>query len=246
MQYNNDDFLKKITNYCLSAYNDSKIHLTKFLSSYDQEVVKTIAKKYQVNAYFYGGYEQSEYKRALITNFDYEKSDFKVVIFKIKYPKKYLTLSHRIVLGTLLSLGITRESIGDIICEDECFLIVCKEIAKYIKEEFNTINRHYITLEEVFNPNIEVKDEYLYSDIICSSLRLDAILAKAYNLSRNQAFEVIKNKMVKLNGILCDNPSANLKESDLLSVMKKGRLKIVQIKGHTKQNNLVIEVGKLR
>ena len=96
-----------------------------------------------------------------------------------------------------MSLGVNRNTIGDIIIGEDIYLIVTKEIAKYLIDNLTEINRTRVTLTNVdldlldeLNLNEPIKEE-----IIVSSLRLDAIVAQVMNVSRNDASKHIMMKM---------------------------------------------------
>ena len=59
-------------------------------------------------------------KRAIISPNYYEpkESDFDLTLMEIDYPEKFVTLKHQHILGTLMSLGIEREQVGDIIVNE--------------------------------------------------------------------------------------------------------------------------------
>ena len=70
------------------------------------------------------------------------------------------------------------------------------------------------------------------------------IIAAGYNLSRSEAHDMIVDGMIKVNHVSVLNPSAIIKEDDLLSVSKKGRLIIGEIGGNTKSGRIVINLKK--
>ena len=145
---------------------------TKFLSLTEQAILKNTLK----NKVFFnldGGYENSELKRAVI----YQDSDPFITCFKIKYNEKYLTLTHQNILGTLLSLSITKESIGDILASESIFFII-SELKEFIKNDFTKINNVAIELEEVESTNVKRVVEFEFNSFTVSSLRLDSIVSK--------------------------------------------------------------------
>ena len=51
-----------------------------------------------------------------INYYEPKESDFDLM--EIDYPEKFVTLKHQHILGTLMSLGIEREQVGDIIVNE--------------------------------------------------------------------------------------------------------------------------------
>ena len=64
-----------------------------------------------------------------------------------------------------------------------------------------------------------------------SSMRLDAVLAGAYRLSRTESSALIRGGLVKLNHIPCERADVAVEEGALLSVRGKGRVRLQSIEG---------------
>ena len=110
------DFAKKILNSKNSVLNKDICFETYFLTPSQIEIVKNILGK-EVNYKFYGG---EEYQRVKVYK-NNEREDKGVTCFKIIYNKNFGSVEHRSILGSLLSLGIKREVIGDIYVGDEVY-----------------------------------------------------------------------------------------------------------------------------
>ncbi len=242
-----EDFVKRIKDLKQQAIENSKVSLLKFLDSRKQELVKyIIGTKDNVYIYFDGGFKNAEYKKCLITPFINEENNLNVDILKINYNKRFLKPNHRNILGALMNMGIKRESIGDIFIDEECYFACSKEISNYLIDEFKTLSNMPVNLEIVTDLDIEKKEEFEVKKAFVSSLRLDVIISSMYNLSRNESQEIIKNKMVKVNHVMMDNTSHMLKENDLLSVNKKGRMKLFSIGNTTSKGRICVEIGRLK
>ncbi len=95
--------------------------LSKFLDSAELTEIKKI-KNNEVTTYYYGGYEDAERVRAIIVDKKSESptfDEFTIVALKIVLDTPNVIINHRHVLGTLMSLGIKRETIGDIIISSD-------------------------------------------------------------------------------------------------------------------------------
>lgn len=237
-------FKKRVESLFIKAY-DGNLALLNFIDDTKREIILKISKNYPgVECNFYGGILDSDYNRCILTINDIDKSDYKIDIYKIDYNKRYYELSHRSILGSLMALGIKRECIGDIvIIDDEAYFAATSEISQYLLSEFKAVGKAPINLILV---NDEIKNERKYSEKthFISSLRIDAVIAAGYNLSRSDANQMIVDGMVKVNHVTCLNPSYNLKQDDLLSVTKKGRLIIGDIGGTTKSGRLCVNLKK--
>lgn len=89
-----------------------------------------------LNVSFYGG-PNAERKRAIIAPNYYEpkESDFDLTLMEIDYPEKFVTLKHQHILGTLMSLGIEREQVGDIIVNERIQFVLTSRLESFIMLE---------------------------------------------------------------------------------------------------------------
>lgn len=244
---NEEPFVKKIKSLYLDSLNNNKVRLTRFLNIREQELVKYIVStKDGINLFFSNIYENEEYKRAVITPFN-KNIDFKISILKLIYPKKYLDISHRLILGSLLSLQIERDLIGDILISNDknCYILVCSEIKDFIINEFRVLSHQPVSIEEIdeINDTIEVKYDIL--ETFVSSLRLDLIISERLKLSRKESQDLIIKGFVKVNQKEITNSSHIIKENDIISVKGYGRIKLLEVGGLSKRDKIHVKIGKL-
>src|SRR5699024_10181491 len=111
--------------------------LTDYLDPREQQIAMSILGDHSdIYQYAFHGDEEMERKRLLIFPF-YEtitEDDFEAVLLASAYPSKFVTLQHRDVLGSLMSLGIERKKSGDIFVDhDRIYMMVTKDMASYIE-----------------------------------------------------------------------------------------------------------------
>ncbi len=132
-------FVKKVLDYLDQVQYKQRLILTQFLDPYHQSIVKSvIGHQDEVQVLENGGFIHSESQRMIIAPYFYEieKEDFEIVVCKIIYAKNFEKLTHRDILGALMSLGIKRELFGDIVEKDKDFyLAVDRHIYEYLKDE---------------------------------------------------------------------------------------------------------------
>lgn len=234
-------FSKRIKNYIEKAKNGG-VSLLNFLDDAHLGVLKS-----QIindnNVYYYGGFKNADTLRAIISPYEVLNEDFKIVVFKIIYNKKYYEIGHRNVLGSLMNLGIKRECIGDIVINDDIFFACTEEISDYIKDNLNYIGNAPVNLEKI-DYEVENVIKYESKEYFITSLRIDNIISAAYNLSRKESHDMIINGLVFINHVLCLNPSKDIKLGEEISVRKKGRVKLSQIGGNTKSGRIVATLAK--
>lgn len=223
--------------------------LTDFLDPRSQQIVQLIiGETTDICCHFFGGVENAERKRVLIAPKYHvvENEDYQVSIFDIAYPKKFVTVEHPQVLGSLMSIGLKREKFGDILIDDDRVqIIVAKEISSYLQLQLNSIGKAKVTLREI-NPcdAISIKNSWVEEVTTVSSLRLDTVLSAFYNISRQKSQTLIEQGLVKVNFSTVVKISFECGESDMISVRGYGRTKIISIEGKTKKDKWRISVGK--
>lgn len=223
----------------------NEFKLTKFLDFEEQkELRKTTSKDSYL--YFEGGYELSERKRAIVLSNDEDVSfdDFDIKIYEILFESDIKQISHRHILGTLMSLGINRNSFGDIlITEDKYYLFVTSEISKYIEQNFLMVNHIPLKLIEINDLSLIKLPIPHEENINVSSMRLDAIISRAMRKSRNDSAEIISKGLVLINHKECLNVSQNVKINDIISIRHFGRIEVLEILKTTKKDRLVLRIG---
>lgn len=133
-------------------------------------------------------------------------------------------LTHRDFLGALMNLGIERRTLGDVIVRDNVgYVFADEEIAKFITGELKKVKRTDVRAETV--SDIPSGELYKTEDkrIQIQSERIDAIIAKTYSLSRDDAQSLIRKSLVFVNGREINSSSYPPKEDDKISVRGHGR-----------------------
>mgnify|MGYP001478693436 CR=1 FL=1 len=242
-------FVKKVLDYLDQVQYKQRLILTQFLDPYHQSIVKSvIGHQDEVQVLENGGFIHSESQRIIIAPYFYEieKEDFEIVVCKIIYAKNFEKLTHRDILGALMSLGIKRELFGDIMEVAEEFgiqvhaLITVKDIYEYLKDHLSMIKRSKVKFVE-WDEEIEVKNDYLVKSFIVSSFRLDKIISSFYKISRQKAAEFIRAGHVKVNHKPVEQINYLCNNKDIISFKKHGRVMFVDCNKQTRSDNYVVE-----
>lgn len=230
----------------LRKVEKQKFVLTKFLDTTEiSEFRKIKSRDFCIE--FYGGYDGAERMRAILYSYDIDKpeiEEYEIAVINIKLSSNKREVNHRHVLGTLMSLGIKRETIGDIVVNGlEVTVFVVKEMVNFILNNIYEINQISCELQEISINEINIVEQSDERLINVPSLRLDAVIAKVINASRNRAVEVINKGLIQVNHIECLNTSYFLKINDLLSIRHFGRVEIMEIVNTTKKERLVVRIN---
>lgn len=231
------------------AYNRGIVTFSDFLNLNELNILHTTPKNQFLSQYkTYGGYDFSERQMAaFLPDALYYDYDYPIQIIEISPVNKRFAeeLNHRDYLGAVMNLGIERCKIGDIIAEDEkAFLFVKEEMADYIADHLTQI-RH-TSVKTAFVPEFHADYEPRYEEIkgTVPSIRLDTVLSLAYPVSRSKLTAQIEAGKVFVNGKLITSNGYRLKENDIISVRKMGRISYRGILSETKKSRFMISIRK--
>ncbi len=240
----NDILLSKTKNLILAVNRGRPFAFTDFLSFEEQKIVENYFKSNKMQFVSYGGFDDAERLIfALYSDFEPLKSDYPLISITFEIPSK-AKIEHRDVLGALMSLGIKREMIGDIIFyQSKCIFFVLSKIAEYLLFNFTSVKN--ITVSPcVYGEEIIFKRDFEEYDVICTSMRLDCVLSEILCYSRSKTCDVIESGLVYLNGLQMIKKDKQLQEGDVFSVRKKGKYKIDSVVGKTKKDRIKLKIFK--
>jgi len=198
----------------------------------------------------FGGYEDAEYV-IIALHPDYIETvypeDFPIKLLVIEAGKHQDEIQHRDILGSLMGLGFSRERMGDIVLlEDRAQVIILEEMGDYALSSLERVGRSKVSVrQETLDAFVQKPIVYEEVATTVKSVRLDAIIASAYGLSRGKAADLIKAKKVKLNYRPITSVSKDLHEGDLISVRGKGRFILNDILDRTKKDRIKIIIKKI-
>lgn len=249
--YRHDErlFLDQVFEWIQMVKDSYAFRLTDFLDPRQQEIVTQLANyDGEVNAYFHGGLEDAERKRGIIAPayFEPKRSDYGLAFFELQYAVKFFTIEHSQLLGALMSLGLKREKFGDILINGQAVqFVVVDEIAKYVMLHLDSVGRAPVTLHKLSKDElIEPDDEWRSYTGTIPALRLDALLAEIFNISRSKAVTYIQKALVKINWKVVEQPSYECHIFDTISLRGFGRAKLQVLEGQTRKGKWRIQYSK--
>ena len=230
-------------------YNDAldgNLVLTKFLDLQEISEIKSLNKD-GLKVYLNGGYIEAERVRAVIQYAYYEEpsqDDFNISIYHATYNPEFTTIGHRNILGSIMSLGIERNTIGDIyISGNNIYIFASTEIEKFLIQHMPSINHQNLEFKKVdkIDEVHEQKEEIINVNV--ASLRLDAVIARTLNISRTKAIEMIEAGLVFINHQEIKSVDKKCNLNEIISIRKYGRIRILELLKTTKKDRLLIKVG---
>jgi RNA-binding protein YlmH len=239
---------KRFIELARKADNSGYFTFTDFLGLAEQSAFSEIKKelrgiKYEV----FGGAEGAE---RVIVRFGSEDElgysmPYPISIIKVepasqKFAEK---LTHRDFLGAILNLGIERDTLGDIVIIDNVgYIFALDDIANYIADSLIRIRRTDVNATIV----ADLPEGELYRTerkmIQISSERLDAVVAKVFSLSRDDAQSLFKKRLVYANGKEIDSSSYTPKENEKISVRGHGRFIYIGTQSLSKKGKLNVAI----
>lgn len=243
--------IRKLNDKANSALYYGYTTYTNFLDTNEQSVFLSHLKELNNVSYdLFGGYDESERKVLAFYADDAGKKrlDFPISIIHIKTQNQASTLTHRDYLGAIMSLGIERHKIGDILCYEHGAYVFCiNNIAEHIKERLITIKTTSVSAQVELMTGFELKEQsYELIKGTVSSLRLDSIIKLSFCISRSIALDLIKSKKAYVNSRLVEKGSASICEGNIISLRGYGKIKLKTIGNLTKKGRTYVEILKYK
>ncbi|MDD9147144.1 YlmH/Sll1252 family protein [Sporolactobacillus sp. CQH2019] len=224
--------------------------LTDFLDPRRQKILHSVIGGEEITFALSGGHAEAERKRALILPpyCEAREQDFGLSYIEVDYPSRFADLSHAQLLGALLGTGLVRSKLGDLIVSDgRVQFIAATEVEKFLLMNLTSVGKTAVTCRKIDRASlIHSEESWLESEGTVASLRLDAVMAEIYHLSRSKVSELVARGMAKVNWQIVDRKDFYIEEGDTLSLRGYGRSKIIVIAGLTKKNKIRLRYGKLK
>ncbi len=209
---------------------------------------------------FFGGFHAAQRKQIFLlpeyivdsadedTLFDILKEDFDSVIVSLKIKGSgFRVLSHRDYLGSILALGIERETLGDICILDEHSAIVfcTREVESFLSFELNSIGNDKVKVEKIkVDFEMESTQKFQrFTDTVASE-RLDCVVGSLCNLAREKGQNLIKGGLVEHNYETAVKIDTRVVAGDIISARGYGKFVIRDISQTTKKGRIRLLADK--
>ncbi len=238
---------KRLLDLSRRAYQKGIVTFSDFLNLNEQNIFHTCIPMLESSYQMSGGFDYAERQMiaflpdALIFEPEFPMTCLKIVPVNQKFAD---VLSHRDVLGSLMSLGIERGRLGDIMIKDQQIYVFCHNaIQSYLREELTKIRHTPVSVS--IETNIpDLRPSVQACQGIITSNRLDAFVAHMCKLSRSRAGDLIKGGSVFINGKVIQSTSIRCKPGEIISVRGVGRFRFLESSGETKKGRIKIQYEK--
>lgn len=217
-----------------------------FLRPEETETVFSVLQATPTKHAFFGGYEDAE--RVFFGAFpDWceDTEDFFPISSLTFTFRPCDTLTHRDFLGTFMSLGITRETVGDILIEKgRAVAFFADPQADFVASQVEKVGGVGVTITKGHLLPLPGMSSFQESSDTVASLRLDCVVASLASCSRNTAVELIESKTVSVNSVCTEKTTKFVQAGDKITIRGKGKFIIETVSGPTKKDRLIINYKK--
>lgn len=155
------------------------------------------------------------------------------------------SLKHPDLLGSIMSLGIERGCVGDIVRNENHWVVFAENtIAGYIADSLTEVGGVYVSCQCVQVSDIEVTHQFEEITGTVSTLRADSVVAVMLKTSRSKAQDYITGQRFYLNQVLCTKCDKEIKENDILTVRHHGKARLKEVSGLSKKGRIFITIQK--
>ncbi len=166
----------------------------------------------------------------------------------------YRVLSHRDYLGSILGLGIQRDSVGDIVVEDadatagesyRAYVVTDNRMGTFLLSSLERVATDVVQVSR-----LPVGETILLMRRTCpirdtvASERLDCVVAALGNMSRDKAQTAIRSGLCELDYELCIDCARTVVPPCVISVRGIGKFSVEAFDGETRKGRMRLRAGK--
>lgn len=234
------ELIDQIQNWDYALQHYEKTCFSAFLMPNQQQIVKELLP--HVPVCFDGKIRQAELQVACIGEID----EFPISVLMTTFHQKYVTITHRDVLGALMNIGLERNQFGEIyIKNDTIYIAVMSSIASYLMQSVHQIGRGKVQFVEC-EEDVSLEKNWVEQSYIVTSMRLDQLVSSVTNLSREKAKRLILAGLVKLNYVTIEDVAKVCHNDSDISIRGYGRFHLLEEKAKTKKGNAVVIIAKYK
>ncbi len=223
---------------------------TAFLSPQEQEAARRLLRAIgagEEGYAFFGGYEGAERQiLCFLPDWAWAVDESQIRAIRYMWHESSASLTHRDFLGSLMAMGVVRETIGDIMVSDQSADILClQSVADHLLQSYDSAGRTHLRVEEteLHNLHIPVAKTKLIRDTV-SSLRLDGVVSSGFSISRGKAAEAIAAGRVQLNWSECRKGDKPVAQGDHISLRGLGKCTVEEVGNETKKGRIFVTIKR--
>lgn len=248
--------------------DDGELVFSDFLTPREQHFLKRyLASRGRENTVrFYGGFPNAERRLACFLP-DYlldlsggeeaetdaeapylkESLDEAIAVLEIR-GSGYRTITHRDVLGSVLGLGVERDTVGDILLLDgdgsgreqpRIYLLTVSRLLPFFLSELKRIGSDAVRVKKGSFPEDFAFQQRVreITDTVASS-RLDCVIGALTNCAREKAQSLIRSGLVEIDYESEQRVDARLDPPHVITVRGYGKFRLLQLGDATRKGRL--------
>jgi RNA-binding protein YlmH len=158
---------------------------------------------------------------------------------------KFHVLQHKDYLGAVMSLGIKREKIGDLVVSgSKGYCAVCEDIATYLVDNLSSIGHCPCEVTEIVDYENIPSYNFEEKIILTTSMRADCLVSSITGLSRSKSVDILKSGKVLINYNEVREKDYEVTISSTLTIRGYGKFKVVDVVGNSGSGRLKILLKK--
>lgn len=241
--------LRHLLDLCKKASVSFKWQYSAFLTLDQQQLFQETFREVSGLYAFFGGYEEAERKILIAGNeedFGYPPDPpicaISVTCSSVRFSEH---VTHRDYLGALMSTGIDRSMLGDLIVhESEARFFCLQSVSEYLVSSLHSVRNTSVKAVILPQDQVFVPVTTIPVEIQIPSERLDAVVSSFAGISRSAADALFSSGKVFLNGRTVPDRTAKPAPGDLLSVRGFGKARYTGILRQTRKGRLVAQLLK--
>ena len=191
-----------------------------------------------------GGYPDAERKILGFAPANTGFTELPIAKILVEYETKHANLTHSDFLGVVLGLGLDRSVTGDIVMLPASAVIIAEaRIEDFLLSNLHKVGRTAVSVSRLLDDaHFFGLDNRVKNRVVCASLRLDNVLAAAFKLSRGDAASMVKSGKAFVNWHEANSPAKSVKEGDMITLRKHGRVQIAEVAGKSRKDHFLIDI----
>lgn len=217
-----------------------------FLNEEERSKATELLLRFDIKFRFFGGYDAAERTMLVCLPEWCDDAEFPIDAITFSY-RNCDTLTHRDFLGSVMALGVTRESVGDILVEEgRTVIFVSREVSSFLLTQIEKVGRVGVDLKLGFSQPLPQQSELIHLSDTVASMRLDGVVAALIGTSRNKSAELIENGSVFVNSLICEKTSRTVIKGDSITVRGKGKFFIDSADEFSKKGRTILKYSRYK
>lgn len=195
---------------------------------------------------FWGGYNAAQRRMLAIFPPDFEPDEAAFPLLPLECLfRKTDSLSHRDFLGAILSHGIKRDVLGDIlVSEGKAVVFVSSAVSDMLMREVEKIGSVGVKIRPAENTDFNREEKFVEISGTVASLRIDSIFSLAAHISREKSAALIESAGIEINHEKSFSVSRLLAQEDVFSARGFGKFILSEIGGLSKKGKTFVCIKK--